>query len=321
MPLKAPGEGLAPFSNLASYEIGIIDGGAGRQGFLVYYPIGSEKEMSDLVVFLHGYGGYNPMFYGGWIRQLVESGRVVIFPYYQDNLFQPGPESFVPLSALAIHRALEMLSRTEGTPAVDSSRIDYIGHSYGGAIAAHLAARSAFFRLPEPGAILLAMPGTGIFSAGRLSAYSGIPSDAVLGVVVGNDDRVVGDELGRHIFDSAPQVERKLWVNLASMEGDPQLTGGHNIPCSRDGWFDNRVRNYNYAKTIFTGGTDAYDRALWRLFDWMQEVRATDDWLEQETLSRLQQLGEDNNGRPYGTLRILTGKAASSVGSDPVPGY
>jgi len=277
--------------SLPGLGIGMVDGGSGKDGFRLYYPMGVDS--AQVVVFLHGYGGYNPMYYGGWIRHLVASGRTVIFPYYQDNFFSPSPEHFANHAAGAIREAMHVLRRVEGLPRPSGEVLDYIGHSFGGAIAADLATRSEDLDLPTSRLVFLAMPGTGPFSKGRLEDYGAIPDSTILAIVVGNRDRVVGEEFGRLVWKTAHGTSRKLWMALEDRPGKPRLRGGHNVPCSRDRAFDNGVRNYNFAKTILSGGTDAYDQLLWQTFDRLQRTASQGGWLEAGAIRDLEVLEQE----------------------------
>lgn len=286
-----------------------IDGGKGRDGFQIFYPSRIVPTSSKIVVFLHGYGGYNPMVYGGWIDHLVASGQTVIFPYYQDNMIRPAPEAFAGCASGAIHRAFKVLQDSLGlsTPA----KIHYIGHSFGGVIAAQLSAAYDSFGLAPPATLLLCMAGTGLFKDGLLPDYESIPSDCILGVVVGKDDRVVGDKFSKMVYRSANRVQRKFWIALDKRDGDPNLTGGHNEACSRHPDYDNGIRNYNYARTIFFGQADKTDSlAFWRTYDWMfEKANSTKPgWMDKMDRNYLTDLGKDSRGGEYGPMHLHCGE-------------
>lgn len=262
--------------------IGMVDAGIGRDGYRIYYPL--DADSARVVVFLHGYGGYNPMYYGKWIRHLVTTGRTVIFPYYQDNFFTPSPDRFAIHAAGAVRDALSKLRTEEGLPHPFKHQLDYIGHSFGGAIASELAAGAASYGLPEPGTLFLAMAGTGPFRKGRRPDYSGIPETCVAAMVVGTRDYVVGEEFSRLVWRTASGVPRKIWMELDDRPGKPKLRGEHNVSCSRDAAFDNGVRNYNFARTILHGGEDAYDHFLWAAFDRLQQAAELGFWFREHEL-------------------------------------
>ncbi len=294
--------------NLQDHQINIFEAGKGKDGYCIFYPDRESLKSSEVIIFLHGYGGYNPMVYGGWIEHLVRTGRTVIFPYFQDNMIYPSPDAFAGCAAGAIHSALRILK--DSIKMELPSKVHYIGHSYGGVIASHLAARSDSFGLIEPGAILLCMSGTGPFDDGILSGYEAIPPDCVLGVIVGEDDHVVGDGFSKLVYSSTDSVDRKFWMLLSKRPGSPKLSGGHNEACSRHTGFDSGVHNYNYTRTILTGRVDTHDSlAFWRTFDWMQgKVKNPEsEWFNQPEREYLSDLGFDLKGKHYGKLFIHTG--------------
>lgn len=298
---------------LAGSGIGLVDAGTGRDGFRIYYPL--DADSARVVVFLHGYGGYNPMYYGKWIRHLVSTGRSVIFPYYQDNFFTPSPDQFATHAAGAIRDALVRLHTVEGLPRPALPHLDYIGHSFGGAIASELAASAEAYRLPEPGTLFLAMAGTGPFRKGRLTDYSGIPGSCVAAMVVGTRDHVVGEAFSRLVWQTTPGVSRKIWMEMDDRPGKPRLRGEHNVSCSRDAAFDNGVRNYNFARTILQGGEDAYDHFLWAAFDRLQQASEMGFWFREHELEVFRELDTECLTDTHLGLFLYSSTAAPAPGS------
>lgn len=275
---------------------------------MIYYPLSPTPEEAPVVVFMHGYGGLNPMYYGGWIEHLVRTGRTVVFPYYQDNLFAPSPDEFHLYAATAIRDALDLLKTTDSLPRPKGNRIDFIGHSFGGAISARLASEPELHDLPPTGNLLLAMAGTGLIRKGRLDDYSGIPADVRLTVVVAANDKVVGNRFSATVYETATQVRRKLWINLTEKPGSPALKASHNEVCSRNNLLDNGERQLNYSRTIRNKmNLDAHDSlAFWRTFDWMQSQpeEPVSTWIQAEDLLHLADLGKDKAGNKYGLLEL-----------------
>ncbi|MEZ4892408.1 MAG: hypothetical protein R2778_05270 [Saprospiraceae bacterium] len=56
-------------------------------GYWLFEPADPKPDSAEVVVFLHGYGAYNPMAYGKWIKHLVAKGNIVIYPRYQKICF------------------------------------------------------------------------------------------------------------------------------------------------------------------------------------------------------------------------------------------
>lgn len=283
----------------------VIDGGNGLEGYRIFLPAGSSTEEGTVVVMLHGYGGYNPMYYGGWIDHLVRNGNPVIFPYYQENMVKPGTAAFAGHAAEAVKAALGELARVR--PGFEPLSLAWVGHSFGAVVATELASDSVRFGFPAPAAVFLCMPGTGPFTRHRLPDPSRLPEDCILGIVTGEGDRVVGDAFGKYAFTGAIRSARKFWMVLEDREGDPDLKGWHNEPCSRFPALDNGVRNYNFARTLVVGGIDAHDReAFWKTFDWMIEVSEyPDTWKHPADVEGLGDLGYDREGNPYGRVRFV----------------
>ena len=122
-------------------------------------------------VLIHG------AWHGGWCWARVT-----------DRLRAQGHTVFAPsLSGLAEHgnridAAIGHDVHIEDTTRViewnDLDNVVLVGHSYGGTIAAFLAARYLEMGVPHPRAVLLSAPGTGPLKGGRLTDYQGIPADA-----------------------------------------------------------------------------------------------------------------------------------------------
>lgn len=283
----------------------VIDGGNGLEGYRIFLPEEFPVSGRNVVVMLHGYGGYNPMYYGGWIDHLVRQGNVVIFPYYQENMVKPGTTSFAGHAAAAVREALGELGRSGA--GFEPGGLAWVGHSFGGVVATELASDSERHGLPPPAALFLCMPGTGPFSRHPLPDPAKLPAHCILGVVTGSEDRVVGDAFGKYAFEAATRSVRKFWMVLEDRDGEPDLKGWHNEPCSRFPPLDNGVRNYNFARTLVVGGIDAHDReAFWKTFDWMIDVsEERSPWFRPAEVEGLGDLGLDHTGTPYGRVRYV----------------
>src|SRR5690242_3836724 len=82
--------------------------GKGGQEYWIFEPASPKPASAPLIVFLHGWGGMNPMYYGAWIDHLVKRGNVVVYPRYQANLLTPIKE-FTPNTIAAIKDAIAPL--------------------------------------------------------------------------------------------------------------------------------------------------------------------------------------------------------------------
>jgi dienelactone hydrolase len=233
------------------------------QGFYVFSPADSLKHQElGLVIFIHGYGGLNPINYGAWIRQLVEAGNAVIYPRYQRNLFMPGSKKFAPNAAAGIRGGLEYLQAAD-LP-VDTSQVVYIGHSYGGTLSSFMMARQDSLRFPEAYAALLAAPGTNRFKGSRLSSYSDIPRDVQMVIVTHEGDHTTGTEFAELVHQTAPKDMRRVWIKQAAQQQDTfAIQQGHNECYALDYSMSNGLRNYNSKRAMRIGCIDAIDRNLY----------------------------------------------------------
>ncbi len=237
-------------------------------GFWLFEPAAPRPDSAGLVVFVHGYGAINPMIYGAWIRHIVRKGNVVIFPRYQKNLFNPSAHHFVPNVARAVKDAITTID----TSNLVKSRTDqmvWVGHSYGGAISANVAARADSLGLPNPVAMLLCSPGTGPFKGGLLDSYEDISDDLKLLIMVSEHDRTVGDKLGTKIFETAiNSPQRNLIRQRADGHGKPPMTAGHNECYSLDKAFDSGLDNISTRRALRIGQQDIVDHfGYWKLLD------------------------------------------------------
>ena len=237
-------------------------------GYWLFEPAMPTPATAPVVVFIHGYGGYNPMIYGAWIRHLVRKGNVVIYPRYQKNMLSPSPEHFAGNVAVAIRNALQELKKP-GHVSVNMEGFSYVGHSYGGVVAADLAVNHDKYQVPVPESMFLCAPGSGKFKGGRLDDYSGMPGGIKLLMVVNENDWVVGDEFAVKLFEECKHLQ---YCNLLRQRGDdygsPAIQAHHNQTYALDSAFDSGVRNYTSKRALKIGRTDAVDYyCYWKLCD------------------------------------------------------
>ena len=264
-PLNGPG-GAA----YAHQSVTFQDFAAKEDGYFLFEPAEPAPDSAHVIVFLHGYGGYNPMIYGKWVRHLVQNGNIVIYPRYQENLFSPGPEKFAENSSKAIRDALTEL-RNEGHVKPVVSHLALLGHSYGGVIATDLAINFEKHEIPAPKVVMLCSPGTGKLKGGRLDSYDAMPAHLSLLITVSQDDWVVGDEFALKVFREATNVQqRNLLRQFPDPHGEPAIEAHHNQTYSLDTAFDNGVRNYSAKKALRISTVDVVDfNGYWKLFDAM----------------------------------------------------
>ena len=51
--------------------------GKGGQEYWIFEPDSPKPRTAPVIVFLHGWGGMNPLYYGAWLDHLVKRGNIV----------------------------------------------------------------------------------------------------------------------------------------------------------------------------------------------------------------------------------------------------
>jgi len=206
-------------------------------------PSGSAAPAAlPVVVFVHGWGAMEPGGYGAWIEHLVKRGSIVIYPRYQENL-RTSMKDYTPNAVSAVKAALkELAAGGHATP--DLKRMAVVGHSMGGAITPNIAALASQEGLPRFSAVMCVEPGNSVTNMPKIhmpmADLSQIPAGALMLVLVGSDDRIVGDTAGREIFKGASNVApgNKNFVRLMSDDhGSPPLHANHFAPAAPGGNF------------------------------------------------------------------------------------
>ena len=292
-------------------EVKQVDQAQSPDGFWLYEPAAPVPKTANVIVFIHGYGGYNPMIYGKWIKHLVKQGNIVIYPRYQKNNVSPRPPKFVQNVAQGIKDALIYLeNKSEIKPMLN--HFSFVGHSYGGVISANLAIHYDSYDIPKPKAVMLVSPGSGPFKGGILDTYEEMPSDLKLLVMVSNNDRTVGDKIGIRVYETATNVVHRNFIRQyhdASI--NPPHSAGHNESYSVDLEFDNGIRNFTAKRALRMGEVDNVDYfGYWKLFDALLDCSQFGDNCEYAFGNTPQQtsLGLNANGQPLRSLEVKTPK-------------
>ncbi len=223
-PLSGPGG-----RNYLHDEVRVTNHSDKADGFWIFEPTSPAKDSGHVVVFLHGYGAINPMIYGDWLIHLVRKGNTIIYPRYQKHIFPPRTRRFAEWAVKGIHNALDTLANGQHTLPI-TRNFSIVGHSYGGALAANLAAKYQEYQLPEPVAVLLCSPGTGPFKGAVLNSYEAIPVETKLLIMVSEKDKTVGDKLGKRVFATAKNTTDKYLITQRQDRRfkDRNIRAGHN---------------------------------------------------------------------------------------------
>jgi pimeloyl-ACP methyl ester carboxylesterase len=250
-------------------EVTVYDHSQRADGYWLFVPAAPTSTKTNVIFFNHGYGAYNPMIYGAWIKHLVRKGNIVIYPRYQKNLFWPWPVAFAKNAAKGIRNALDFLNKHPELPQAELDQVLMIGHSYGAVVSADLAIHNQKYGLPKIGALLLCSPGTGPFSGGRLDDYSGMPADLKLLMVVNENDNIVSQDFQFHIFETASKVRQKnLLLQRPDFYGSIPVTATHSECYAIDLDFDSGHRTPSAYRALGMGQPDVVDfNVYWRLAD------------------------------------------------------
>ncbi len=275
-------------------------------GYWLFEPYGMDS--ARVVVFMHGYGAYNPMIYGQWINHLVRRGNIVIFPRYQRNLFFPRPPRFGRNAAKGIRDALVRLDTGQHVkPVVEPLVI--AGHSYGGVVAADLGVNFEEYNIPQPKGLLLCSPGSGPFKGGRLKSYADMPEDTYLLIMLSDGDQVVGDSFGELVYETAVNTpHRNLIRQFRDEHGDTKIRDGHNESYSLLMDYDIGKRNFSSKRAMRIASLDAVDYyGYWKLLDALINYTANGTHFDYAFGNTPQQtyLGEWSDGTPVRPLEVL----------------
>ncbi|MEM6380112.1 MAG: hypothetical protein AAF705_18100 [Bacteroidota bacterium] len=255
------------------YEVRTVDRSKRADGYWLFLPTKTMEKPANLVIFNHGYGAYNPMIYGAWIKHLVRKGNVVIYPRYQRNLVWPWPAFFAKNAAKGIRDALKFLETEPGMPELKMDQVLMVGHSYGGVVSANLTINSNKYGIPEVGALFLCSPGTGPFTGGRLEEYSGMPADVKMVMVINADDHIVSPEFQAMLFETANQVKEKhFFIQRPDFYGSYRITATHSECYAIDLDFDSGHRTPSAYRALGMGQPDVIDfNVYWRIADGLIE--------------------------------------------------
>lgn len=249
-------------------SVAFFDAATTAEGYWLFEPADPKPDSAEVVVFMHGYGAYNPLAYGKWIKHLVAKGNIVIYPRYQKNLLMPRPDAFPANAAQGIQDALALLHTGDHVrPKTD--KVAYFGHSYGGVITANLGVNWKKYGIPKPASMLLCEPGSGPLKGARLESYERLDPTLHLLIIVGEDDYVVGHEFGKLVFETATKTpKRNLIVQRHDTDGHRWVLATHSEPYSYDIDFDTGVRNYTTRRVFQSSRLNEVDfNCYWKLGD------------------------------------------------------
>jgi pimeloyl-ACP methyl ester carboxylesterase len=200
----------------------------GEKQYWIFEPNDPKPESAPLIVFIHGGGAFHPIFYLEWIYHIVKKGNILVYPRYQFG-FSGKFSNYFENTIQAVKDAIvELQSNEHVIPSLDKFAI--VGHSVGGGIAAYMAAVTEDFNLPIPKVIMSVQPS---IPSTNMEDLSRISNKTLMLVLVGEDDRHVGNKSAKTIFYDTTQIptsQKDFIIQRTDRYGNPDLVANHFAP-------------------------------------------------------------------------------------------
>ena len=208
----------------------IFDAGTGKE-YRLFEPDGPPLLTAPVVVFLHGWGGMDPLYYRPWIDHLARRGNVVLWVRYQESLLTLSTE-FMPNTLAAVKAGLARLEQDPDRPRPELDKLAVVGHSMGGVLTMTIAARAAAEGLPPFKAVMTVHPGAGVTGAEVRADYSLIPGSTLLLCVSGDEDPDLGPLAASfyHEASSVPAENKDFILVRSDRTHAPELVADHFAP-------------------------------------------------------------------------------------------
>jgi pimeloyl-ACP methyl ester carboxylesterase len=300
--------------------------GKGGEEYWIFEPDSPRPRTAPLIVFLHGWGGMNPLYYGAWIDHLVKRGNIVVYPRYQATLLTP-MKDFTPNALLAIKDAISRLQNEQGHVRPDLNKFATVGHSAGGLVAASVAALADESRLPRVRAVMSVEPGiTEAPISIPLADLRKLPSDTLLLALAGDQDSLVRDTDAKRIYYESTRIpaDNKDFITLVSdTHGTPNLLASHRAPTALDKDYDSgegftgassgasdrignspQIQRRVRPETMMINALDYY--GTWKLFDALCDAAFNNKNREYALGNTPQQrfMGRWSDGTPVKELKV-----------------
>lgn len=235
-PQSGPGGKQYPHADVTKNRYG-----KGGQEYWLFEPASPKPRTAPVIVFLHGWGGMNALYYGAWLDHLVKRGNIVIYPRYQSNLLTP-IKDFTPNTLAAVKDAVSRLQTEKGHVSADFGKFATVGHSMGGLLAANVAALAAESKLPRVRAVMSVEPGITESPINfALADLKKLSPDTLLLSVAGDQDTLVRDHDAKRIYYESTRIaaSNKDFITLVTdTRGTPALVASHRAPTAIDKSYD-----------------------------------------------------------------------------------
>jgi pimeloyl-ACP methyl ester carboxylesterase len=300
--------------------------GKGGQEYWIFEPDSPKPRSAPVIVFLHGWGGMNPLYYGAWIDHLVKRGNIVIYPRYQASLLT-SLKDFTPNTIAAVKDALDRLQTEKGHVTPELNKFAAVGHSMGGLLAANVAALAAESKLPHVRALMCVEPGiTEAPINFELADLKKLPPATLLLAVAGDRDSLVRETDAKRIYYESTRIPaaNKDFITLVSdTHGTPTLIASHRAPTAIDKSYDSgegvsgsppgtadpigdapQVKRRVRPETMMVNALDYY--GTWKLFDGLCDAAFTGKNREYALGNTPQQrfMGRWSDGVPVKELKV-----------------
>ena len=95
--------------------------GKGGQEYWIFEPDSPRPRTAPVIIFLHGWGGMNPLYYGAWLDHLVKRGNIVDLSALPGRLVN-SIKDFTPNTLTAVKDAFGRLQTESGHVSPDFSK-------------------------------------------------------------------------------------------------------------------------------------------------------------------------------------------------------
>jgi len=253
-----------PGGKVYSHEgVEVTKHGTASRACYIFTPKDPVPESAPVVVFLHGWSAIDPGPYQAWIDHIVRRGNIVIYPVYQNLIFNLGI-TVAKTAMRSTKSTLEIIE--EGPVKPELNNFAVVGHSMGGAVALNMAVQGKDYGLPEPKALMIMQPGALRWYA--MAEPEELSPDTRLIVLVGDRDKIAGDRMAKEIFGRVGQIpdENKAYVILQSDDhGNPPLIADHFSVCAPNLPPGKTHQRFLFSYYFTVDALDYY--GYWKLFD------------------------------------------------------
>lgn len=238
-PVIGPGGSTYPYAGVTTNGPYWANGRTSNNNYeyYIYEPNTPTPTTAPVILFLHGDFGFQPIQYQAWINHMCKMGYIVVWAKYQASA--TSQISSYPMNAQAawtdaLYRLQHYWWEGHVQPQTIGGEVEtvFVGHSYGGWIAAWLAgkATSSVPHFPPPLGMVLIEPDGLLLPSINFAA---IPSTTKMLILSADQDTVACSKDAVNIFESTTQIpatqKNFLWFNSDST-GTPNQIGNHYFP-------------------------------------------------------------------------------------------